>query len=426
MRDLWTPSRRALLLGGMAGASALALPRRARAGTVSAADRKFIFIFASGGWDDTLTIADMLDQPIVTPESGTERGTAGNLTFVDAVSRPSVRSYYEKYHGRTAIIQGVSFPTISHEVGIYLGLTGKKSGLDPDWPSLISASAADRFAAPTLVVTGPSLPGDRGWVVLRIGPSGQLADLFTEDLSAVSDLTMSPLSKTGRDAIDAYVAARSGARVKSASGARDLLMAERFELARDHAAQVREAGKSLDFGGVSSLAGSASLIGEVLGSGLSRCVMIGGPPSLSRDWDTHFENFTQQSVLWENLFAGLVAINEVLDTTPGEVGATLADETVVVVFSEFGRLPYLNAFEGKDHWPYTSMLVSGSGVAGDQIIGGYGEDYGGKLVDLDSGEVYTKGEALLTSTVGAALLTLGDVDPAEWVDDSEPLRALLA
>ncbi len=46
---------------------------------------------------------------------------------------------------------------------------------------------------------------------------------------------------------------------------------------------------------------------------------------------------------------------------------TLLDETLVVIFSEFGRTwP-----SGGDHWPYTSVALLGGNIEGNRQIGNY-------------------------------------------------------
>jgi hypothetical protein len=49
-------------------------------------------------------------------------------------------------------------------------------------------------------------------------------------------------------------------------------------------------------------------------------------------------------------------------------GRTLLDDTLVYVFSEFSRTWPGTAC---DHWPYTSVLLAGGGVAGNRQIGGF-------------------------------------------------------
>ena len=48
----------------------------------------------------------------------------------------------------------------------------------------------------------------------------------------------------------------------------------------------------------------------------------------------------------------------------------LLNRTLVVAMGEFGRSPKVNPSGGRDHWPYCgSMIFSGGGVAGGQVIG---------------------------------------------------------
>jgi hypothetical protein len=65
-----------------------------------------------------------------------------------------------------------------------------------------------------------------------------------------------------------------------------------------------------------------------------------------------------------------------LATTPSKTpGKMLIDETMVVVTSEFGRMPYMNNVYGRDHYKetYTSLFLGG-GVKPGRIIGKTNED----------------------------------------------------
>ena len=41
----------------------------------------------------------------------------------------------------------------------------------------------------------------------------------------------------------------------------------------------------------------------------------------------------------------------------------------VVIGSDFGRTPFYNDNNGKDHWNVTSIMAMGAGVRGNRIIG---------------------------------------------------------
>lgn len=71
-----------------------------------------------------------------------------------------------------------------------------------------------------------------------------------------------------------------------------------------------------------------------------------------------------------------------LEATPGhEKGKTLLDETMVVVSSEFGRVPFMNNVAGRDHYDLTfTSLLAGGGVKPGRIIGKTNED-GSKCTD---------------------------------------------
>lgn len=93
-------------------------------------------------------------------------------------------------------------------------------------------------------------------------------------------------------------------------------------------------------------------------------------------WDHHAyifdhsrpSNHYTQCVNWDRAFTRLI---KDLESTPGHApGKTLLDETLVVVTSEFGRVPYMNNVGGRDHYDQTfTSLFIGGGVKPGRIIG---------------------------------------------------------
>ena len=125
------------------------------------------------------------------------------------------------------------------------------------------------------------------------------------------------------------------------------------------------------------------------------------------------------------LFAGLRQLMQLLHNTAGTHTTTLAEETIVVVQSEMGRTPKLNATNGKDHWPYTSAMLMGAGIAGGQVIGGYDEFAIGQNVRLSDGAVSDAGTPLVSGHLGATLLALAGIDPGGLTGGLEPITAAL-
>jgi hypothetical protein len=196
--------------------------------------------------------------------------------------------------------------------------------------------------------------------------------------------------------------------------------------AHDKAVDLRGYRYVMDFTTDGTIESQAAVAVDALSVGLSRCVSLSFPNSGGLSWDSHGDNDTTQSALFEGLFGGLSALMALLRSTPGTSATTLAEETVVVVQSEMGRTPNLNPANGKDHWPYTSMMLLGPGLTTNRVVGALNSGYVGELIDLDTAEVDPGGRTLSAESIGAALLAMADIDPALHVDGADPLLGVLA
>ena len=101
------------------------------------------------------------------------------------------------------------------------------------------------------------------------------------------------------------------------------------------------------------------------------------------EWDTHgrtdpgsrSNDDMLRDVLTPTLDQTLSALLEDLDQRG------LLESTVVIVTGEFGRTPYINAAQGRDHWPACwSLLLGGGGIQGGQIVGS-SDDRGAQVAE---------------------------------------------
>lgn len=407
-------TRRELLAGTALGA--MDLPARAKA--ASPADTCFVFVFAQGGWDPTRVLVPAFANRAVSMEAQAERARAGGIPYVSHPERPSVDAFFDAYHSRSVVLNGMMVRSIAHEICTMIAMTGTTSGLTPDWPSILAAHNADRYVLPQVVMGGPSFPGELGGGVSRTGANGQLEALISGQSRTWSDLPTAGPSHPAEALLDRYLARRAAARATWNQG-RDAS----FASAVSHMRALKDLRYIMDFTGGADLASQAEVACDALELGISRCVTLAGEASFA--WDTHSNNDTDQSPLWENLFSGLGQLMTRLDNTAGPAGGTLAEQTVVVVLSEMGRTPSLNSFNGKDHWPYTSTLLIGPGLTGSRSIGDFDANFYGKNVDASSGELSESGTVLSAESLGATLLAMADIDPAEYVSGVAPLDGIL-
>ncbi len=411
------------LFGGLGLATLGLAPRAVRAAATS--DMKFVFVFAPGGWDTTRVFADAFSNANVDMEAGAQRGTAGNIAFVDHAERPSVRTFLEAWHARTVVLNGLMVRSIAHEICTMIAMTGTTSGLTPDWPAILASVDRDRFTLPHLVLGGPSFPGDLGVAVSRTGSNGQLEALLSGRSRALADVGTGGPNAPAESLLDRYMSRRAAARAASARSSVDAALAGQFAVAVEHAAELKDLQFIMDFTGGTDVADQVQVAVDALSLGVSRCVTLASAGAVL-GWDTHADNDNQQSPLWETLFSGLGQLMQALANTPGTSEPTLADETVVVVLSEMGRSPKLNAFNGKDHWPYTSAMVIGPNLVGDRVIGAFDNQFYGRSVDALTGDVSDGGQILSAESLGATLLALADVDPLAYVDGVDPIMGMLA
>ena len=91
----------------------------------------------------------------------------------------------------------------------------------------------------------------------------------------------------------------------------------------------------------------------------------------------------------------------------------IRDKTTVLVGSDFGRTPYYNGGNGKDHWPVTSMLAMGKGVAGNSVIGGTDANVNALPVNTTTLQPDANGTKITPQHVHAALRQMAGISGHE-------------
>jgi uncharacterized protein (DUF1501 family) len=405
-----TPSRRSLLKAGLGACALPALLGRAQA--ASASSRRFIFVMNYGGWDPTRVLAPEFDNPNVDMERTAGATTLGNVTWASHADRPAVDAFFAEHYARTAIVKGVLVPSVAHENCLRISMTGSTRQEASDWPAIIAGAQGQAFALPHVVASGPSFPGEFGAYVTRTGTSGQLPALLDGSILSWSDVPVRAPDWRAEEVMDRYVRARAAAVGQANAAGRsaaEVALASTFASATSRASSLKDLSAVLDWSTSSSFNEQLGFAVDALSLGVSRCVTVNFS---YYGWDTHASNDLYQSYNWQMLFAALGDLMDQLSATPGPEGAPLADDTVVVVLSEMGRTPQLNSTDGKDHWPYTSLMIVGEGI-GNRVVGGYDALYYGATIEPTSGEVSDSGQPLAADMVGATLLRLADVDSEE-------------
>ncbi len=87
--------------------------------------------------------------------------------------------------------------------------------------------------------------------------------------------------------------------------------------------------------------------------------------------------------------------------------ANQLDNTLIVLYSDFGRTPKVNNNAGRDHWPVGGALMIGGGIQGGRVVGATDDNLRALSINRDTGAAETGGSFTLSpSNLGGAVLEL--------------------
>jgi hypothetical protein len=417
--------RRDLLRAGVAIAAAASMPGwPVRLAKAAPKPRNLLVVFNYGGWDTTYGLDPKPRGGKVDVGDG-DIARVGEIPILASTSRPKVAEFFQRYGAVAAVVNGVQVRSIAHEECIKRMLTGTPSSESADVAATAAFELGRDLPVPYLVLGPIAMTGAFGSIAGRTGSVNQLRTIVMPGADYPPPRGRSPYgdvapSEAEEGLVAAYLEASAerqrAVRAQRGSNAKQIddfvKSMEREGLLRRF---VKDSGGFGDFAYTPDLRVQSEIAVRALERGLSHSVMLGG----GLQWDTHNDN-AQQSMLYENLFDGLVDLGTRLER------AKLLEQTTVLVVSEMGRTPKLNVTRGKDHWPVTSALVFGAGVAGNRAVGATDDALGALSVDLATGKPAPDGKQLQTANVASAVLEIVGVDPKKYYPGSEPLHAIVA
>lgn len=428
-----TLSRRQLLWSGAAASLTALLPwgrQRAHAHAL-APSKNLIILLAGGGWDTSYSIDPKPPGGGVDVPAGTI-ATHGMIDVLQDRSRPAIGDYFARYAPITAVIRGIRMPSVAHNVCTQSILTGARNETSPDLAAIVANTHGNDLPIPYLVLGDQAFAGPYASSMGRVGATNQLAALLDPGaaypvIGATPESTFVPTS-SDESYIRAYTVARAE-RQRATRGATgyNRRRVDDFigSLARGDRLRELRAGLGAP-GTLLGLDAQRQLALDALETGISRTVMI----SAQQYFDTHEIN-SSQGPSQQFLFGNLTALVDALAIRPGrQSGTTMLDDTVVLVVSEMGRTPRLNgttAAAGKDHWPVTSALVIGTGLAGGRVYGGTSSTGEAELLNFTTGATGTGASvrSLEPRHLAAGVLAACGVDPAIHLPEAEVFRAFM-
>lgn len=407
--ELTAISRRQLLrtgsyLVGFAPLAPILMSGQASAQASIVGSKKLIWINLSGGWD----ILEATD-PKTASTSGIDMiydwGLAQTVTGSSVrIGRflPNIAAMGEDL----LVIRGLSMGTTSHEAGSVYMNTGILSNAGTVNAASISAIVASESQATIPIIQlggGSEVATDRGLLnpvsVVRASNLELYRSMYpTEEslrqrnlriLSYLRDSAQRATDEVGdTDRLQEVLAAESKIRVQVENN-----VGERLQLSDEDRAIFRGSTSATMNGGgdFDAFALTLKLIKNDLVTGIN--LGVGG-------FDTHANQTTR-----------LQPILERLDFLLGRLVTELRaegklDETLIVLYSDFGRTPKINGSNGRDHWPTGGAMMIGGGIAGGRVVGETDDNLMALGTNRETGLPETGADPISPIHLGGSVLSL--------------------
>jgi hypothetical protein len=433
-------------LAGLAVMAPAAIPggvRESRADSGTYPGPYWVTLHAGGGWDPTYVCdpkggsgtkddKKSINQ-LYTPD---QIKTAGAISYApvnfssgkdkDTVEVYSNERFFNDHHQQLMVINGLDTTTNNHDTGTRAIWSGQSAEGYPSFAALVAAQATRATALPMAFLSSGGYDATAGLVALtRAGDIGSLRRLAYPDMVNPDDDNNAHTFHTADTS--ARIAKAQAERLKAMQGAQRLptlqygmnalytarqgngglnLLAQAFK-----GVPTLDLGKSPkyleDLQGVGNLGDLQGILQQIqlatlafqAGVAVSANLSIGG-------FDTHSNHDGSQVPQLMKLLRAM----DYLYKIAGDLG--IADKLYVLVGSDFGRTPYYNEGNGKDHWNITSMMLSGPGITGDRVVGQSDAEFKAVKVDTKTLAPSDSGIHIQPNHVHKALRKLAGLDDA--------------
>jgi hypothetical protein len=391
--------------------------------SVSAADPKYggpywIMLNAGGGWDPTI-LCDPKGGTLKNPEEPDDGYTEESVNHFDkgidvgsfkvgpvsfqegGVELYSSERFFQEHQSRVCVINGVDTQTNNHEVGNRVTWSGKPTDGQPALAALIASVGSKDKDLPLAFMSSGGYDNTAGVVALarseanlrvvqrvaypniinveNIGNENDPPQQFftnetaariqaaqVERLSGMKSRQNLPVFKTGMGSL---LLARQGTGSLGAL-ADELQNVEGVTVPSAFPEEFGALGDNAFGGDFRGLLQQAQLALHAFHAGVAVAanLNIGG-------FDTHSNHDNDQTRQMMKLLKAYAYIFKLAK----ELG--IDNNLYVIVGSDFGRTPYYNEGNGKDHWNVTSMLAAGPGIEGGRVIGASDDSFKPMKVD---------------------------------------------
>lgn len=368
----------------------------------------WIFVNAEGGWDPT-SLCDPKGRVSEEQENPVNRyfdyqiGSSGPFRYAPFGDH---KAFFDKYASKLLVINGINVGTNSHDTGKRNTWSGKSEGMYPAIGAVIAGAYAPEKAMSFLSNGGydhtASLVAPS-----RSGGQDNLERLAQFNRPRINDERYEYNMDETEDLISSMMAERHQKYEENATLPLEKNKRSTLFMSSTEDSEIRLLKDFLPADDISnnSLYQQARLGLAAYKANLSIAMTVtrGG-------FDTHSNHDASHVPRLTEILTGIDHIMQEAERME------IADNVIIVVGSDFGRTPSYNSNNGKDHWPITSMMMMGKGIAGNRVVGRTTDQHSAMSINLETFEPdESNGEVITPADIHYHLRKLAGVENFEGV-----------
>ncbi len=379
----------------------------------------WVLVNAGGGWDPTSFIDPKGNRPRLDGRGPVNHYSVDAITSAGSIRFPSsypaninppdanspghFANFFPRHSGRMLVINGIDTETNNHDAGSRYVWSGKIESGYPSFGALAAAATAP--SEPLAYISNGGYDATAALVApARIGEGGVFQQLAFPNASK-------PEGPVGKQyeffdpGIYAEIEKARTARLQRLRGNVTLPLQRRqlSEMMQSRSGEnnISRLVSLLPSRISSGLAGQAEVAVAAFASGIavSANLHLGG-------FDTHGNHDQEQTNALTRLLEGVDHLWNEIERN------NLADRVSILIGSDFGRTPFYNDNNGKDHWNVTSMIAMGGGIRGNRVIGGTDDHVEALKINPQTLTMDPNGVVLTPQHIHVALRNLAGVGTA--------------
>jgi hypothetical protein len=344
-------------------------------------DRLWLVVMASNGWDPVSFCNPYSSDFVMTDAKGvnTSRGKMssyspsfikklGGITYAPGITEtadPAYGRFVEKYYQSLLVINGIDMGTNGHDEGKQKSTSGKQGGQYPAFAAYAAAAAVGDSGIPMPFLSYDNNGFDDSRVYNNTG--NLISRVPLEGVQYVLELSNTRQQLGNKlvvsDAIAAQLEQTQLARLQQLQ-ADSTLPRQQQELQAFYDAQLnRDQLKNLKakLPTTYNSNGTLARVQDIFAS-MAAGLTVSAQLSIGGGFDTHSNHDVRQGAAINDFFNKMDFLLQEAERQG------LRDRLNILMVSDFGRTPFYNTDNGKDHWSTGSMLLMGPDFTGNRMI----------------------------------------------------------